>query len=71
MRVSAIQGDTPDLVCWRELGTTAAGVVEQALELNPGLADSGVVIASGTRLILPAVPAPAATPVRTLVQLWD
>lgn len=71
MRVSTIQGDTLDLVCWRELGTTAAGVVEQALELNPGLADTGVVIASGTTVTLPAVPAPAATPVRELVQLWD
>lgn len=71
MKVTTIQGDTLDLVCWRELGTTAAGVVEQALELNPGLADAGVVIASGTALTLPAAPAPAATPFRKLVQLWD
>jgi phage tail protein X len=71
MKATAIQGDTLDLICWRELGTTAAGVVEQALELNPGLADAGVVIPSGTAIALPAAPAPAATPVRTLVQLWD
>ncbi|HYD23835.1 MAG TPA: tail protein X [Croceibacterium sp.] len=71
MRATAIDGDTLDLVCWRELGTTEAGIVEQALELNPGLADAGVTIAAGTALILPDAPAPAATPERELVQLWD
>lgn len=71
MRAQAIDGDTLDLLCWRELGTTEAGVVEQALELNPGLADAGALVAPGTVVTLPEVPAQAATPTRELVQLWD
>ena len=67
---TARQGDTLDLICWRELGTTAGGVVEQALALNPALAEAGPVLAEGAAVILPAVPA-AATPTLETVNLWD
>lgn len=69
MLAKAIQGDTLDLICWRELGATA-NLVEQALDLNPGLADS-VFISAGTLVILPDALPPAATPVLDLVQLWN
>jgi len=65
----ARQGDTLDLICWRELGTTA-GVVEQAFELNRGLAEAGPIIAEGTPVVLPDPPATAAAP-RETVNLWD
>lgn len=70
MIATARQGDTLDLICWRELGTTESGVVEQALELNPGLAAGGPIIAEGTSIVLPE---PAATTVATreTVNLWD
>ena len=65
--VQALQGDTLDQRCQRHLGTTA-GTVEAALAANPGLAALGPVLPLGTRVTLPAAPAPA-TPNR--LKLWD
>jgi len=67
---TARQGDTLDLICWRELGTTSGRVVEQACELNRGLHDAGPVLAEGTPVTLPAPPSPAAA-TRETVNLWD
>lgn len=70
MRVAARQHDTLDALCWRHLGRTA-GAVEQALDLNPGLAALGPVLPIGTVVVLPDTP-PATEPhVQRLVQLWD
>lgn len=70
---TARQGDTLDLICWRELGTTAA-VVEQAYELNRGLAESGPVLPEGATVIMPDPPGQGgfgtAAP-RETVNLWD
>ncbi|BBE51132.1 tail protein [Ferriphaselus amnicola] len=52
MQVIALQGDTLDALCWRHLGTTA-GVTEQALELNPGLAAHGPILPMGLTVTLP------------------
>lgn len=68
MEVIAAQGDTLDVLCYRYLGTTA-GVVEQALELNPGVAALGPILPHGTAVVLPENPPAAGT--RQLVQLWD
>ncbi|MGQ4828216.1 tail protein X, partial [Enterococcus faecalis] len=46
-RTTTLAGDTLDLICWRELGTTTGGVVEQAYALNPGLADQGAALPGG------------------------
>mgnify|MGYP001597351729 CR=1 FL=1 len=69
MRVYARQGDTLDALCWRHLGRTA-GVVEAALEANPGLADLGPMLPHGTAVDLPD-PTSAAPARRALIQLWD
>jgi len=69
MRVAALQGDTLDLICWRELGTTV-DVVEQAYDLNPSLADAGPILAEGTIVTLPGV-LPASTLTRETINLWD
>jgi len=66
---TAIEGDTADLICWREFGRTR-GVTEQVLELNPGLGLLGPVLPRGTQVILPEFDAAAAEPV-DLVQLWS
>jgi len=66
--VRAQQGDTVDAICWRHYGRTA-GVVEQGLEANPGLADLGPVIPNGTLITLPDA-APQAER-RQMVNLWD
>lgn len=67
MRVHALQGDTVDALCWRHYGRTA-GVTEQVLEANPGLADIGPVLPMGHEVELPDQPT---QPVKRRVQLWD
>jgi phage tail protein X len=67
-RAIAMQGDTLDTICWRHYGRTA-GVVEQVLEANPGLADLGPTLPHGTPVNLPAAPAQAEQ--RQMVNLWD
>jgi phage tail protein X len=66
----AQQDDMLDAICWRTLGTTAGGVVEQALDLNPGLSETAL-IAAGTPVLLPDPP--TGDPVSTLdtTNLWD
>lgn len=65
----AQEGDTIDLICWRELGRTRA-VTEQVLALNPGLAALGPRLPAGTTVILPEL-AEAAPAVLETVKLWD
>ncbi|MGS0744010.1 tail protein X [Glaciimonas sp. GG7] len=69
MLVRARQHDTLDLLCWRHLGATA-NVVEAALELNPGLADLGPIIAHGRLIRLPALAASPTNSTQT-IHLWD
>lgn len=64
----AQQGDTVDAICWRHYGRTA-GVVEQVLDANPGLADLGPVLPNGTLINLPSA-APQAEQ-NQMVNLWD
>lgn len=68
MIVTALQGDTVDLICQRHLRRTA-GITETVLDSNPGLAALGPVLPMGTPLILPD-DAPVAAP-SDLLQLWD
>lgn len=67
MKVFALQGETLDALCFRVLGQTA-GVVEQTLELNPGLAVHGAVLPHGTPVELPDVTEPQHKP---MIQLWN
>lgn len=67
MRVHARQGETLDAVCQRYLGRTA-GVTEQVLALNTGLAALGALLPLGTAITLPDLPTQALPP---QVQLWD
>jgi phage tail protein X len=70
MRVHAMQGDTLDLLCWRYLGSTK-GLVEQSLNLNPGLAGLGLVLPHGTAVDLPEVTSTTTAAITPTVQLWD
>lgn len=70
MRVYAQQGDTVDLLCWRHLGSTT-GLVEKTLELNPGLAQLGLVLPHGTAVDLPEVSSTTNAAALATVQLWD
>jgi len=46
------EGDTVDLIAWRERGQTA-GMTEAILDLNPGLASRGPVLPIGLKIELP------------------
>lgn len=67
-RVRTHQGETLDALCYRVLGTTGR-VTEQALEMNPGLAELGPILPHGTLVELPDAP-PTVAVVDT-VQLWS
>ena len=68
--VYARQGDTVDALIWRELGATA-GLVEQVLAHNRGLASLGPVLPTGTRVEIPERENAASTPILPTLQLWD
>lgn len=63
----AKQGDTVDLICYRHYGYTKA-VTEAVYAANPGLAELGPVLPSGTLVRLPER---AEESTRATVKLWD
>ncbi len=67
MQIRSIQGDTVDRICQRVYGRTA-GVTEQVLIANPGLADRGPILPMGTLITLPEQAPQAESP---MLQLWD
>lgn len=67
MKVIARQGESLDALCFRVMGKTA-GVVEKVLELNPGLADKGVILPHGTTVELPNETLVTNEPI---IQLWN
>jgi phage tail protein X len=67
---TTLQGDTIDLLCWRELGTTSGGVVEQTMALNQNLSDNGPILPPLTDVVLPVLTAATPAPIETK-NLWD
>ncbi|RVU03935.1 phage tail protein [Novosphingobium umbonatum] len=68
---TALDGETVDEICWRMLGATA-GVTEQVLALNAGLAAAGPRLPAGTQVTLPdTASAATATATIDIVQLWN
>jgi phage tail protein X len=67
-----VQGEnlTLDLILWRKHGKIGQDLVEQALELNPGLAALGPVLPLGTKVTLPDRPASAQRKARPVVSLF-
>lgn len=65
--IRTIEGDTADKICWRYFGRTT-GVTEQLLQNNPGLAQMGPIIPTGTEIWLPEAVTP---PTKQQIQLWD
>jgi phage tail protein X len=66
--IRARQGDTVDVAIWRERGRDAADIAA-VLAANPGLADLGPVLPTGTAIIVPAAPAERAT--LPTINLWS
>lgn len=66
--LKARQGDTLDLLIWREAGL-GANDLGRILAANPAIADHGAILPLGTAVTIPAAAsAPRQVP---LVQLWD
>lgn len=61
---------TVDLLVWRALGRQDQQLVEQTLELNPGLASAGVFLPIGTVVVLPELE-PVRARLRETVKLWS
>jgi phage tail protein X len=59
-----------DLLLWRRYHREIPGLLEQTLDMNPGLADYGAFIPSGTKVVLPVAQPTAQTRLK-LVKLWD
>jgi phage tail protein X len=64
------EGVSVDLVIWQTYRRPMSGLLEQTLEINPGLAGLGPILPVGTRFGLPIVRLPVA-PVREVVHLWS
>lgn len=62
------EGDTADLIAWKQYGTQAGRIVEQLLEVNPGLADRGPVLPAGLVINLPDIKPATDT---AGIRLWD
>lgn len=65
------EGLTLDQLVWRKYRRPIPGLVEQVLELNPGVAQLGPMLPVGTAVRLPILQAKSETPARDLIQLWD
>jgi phage tail protein X len=64
-------GMTASLIVWRRFRRAMPGVVERLYELNPGLADAGVILPIGAVIKLP-IPAGGTNPADvTPVRLWS
>ncbi|WP_186262429.1 tail protein X [Burkholderia gladioli] len=68
MKLTALQGDTLDALCWRHYGSTA-GTVEAVLDANPGLAELGAILPLGTVIDMPEMNTIEQT--KPLLQLFD
>ncbi len=67
-RYTTKDGDTVDYIAWRHYGRQDGQIVEMLLDANPGLADRGPVLSSGTSIALPEMPTPEQD---NGVRLWD
>ncbi|AEA58853.1 tail protein X [Burkholderia gladioli] len=68
MKVTALQDESLDALCWRYYGSTS-GTVEAVMAANPGIAALGVALPAGTVVEMPAPV--AIDQVRPLLQLFN
>lgn len=68
LRLTALQGDTLDLLIWRDAGLGTADLA-RVMDANPGIADFGPILPAGTTVIIPSKD--RAPKQRPILQLWD
>lgn len=64
------EGISLDLLLWRRYGVRGQSLVEEALDLSPGLAALGPLLPLGTMVTVPDLPPAPATPVRRIVSMF-
>ncbi|MCT8999226.1 tail protein X [Chelativorans intermedius] len=62
---------TLDLLLWRRFRRQIPGIVERTLKMNPGLADLGIFLPLGTKVIVPIDQPDSEPKERPTVRLWD
>ncbi len=67
MQYLTSDGDTADLIAWRQYQSRDGRVTERLLEANPGLADLGPILPAGVSVFLPVIETPAKS---EGVRLW-
>lgn len=68
-KISTVQGDTVDLICWKHYGQSS-GMVEQVLNANPHLAGLDPILPIGTEIDLPEI-SNNQQDSKATIQLWD
>ena len=63
------EGISVDLLIWRKYKRPMPGLLEQVLDINPGLAALGPILPIGTVVKLPTVKPPPVTEL-AVVRLW-
>lgn len=61
---------TLDLLLWRRFGIAGMALVEEAMNLNPGIAGLGAILPVGTVVTFPAAPVARAAPARRVLSLF-
>lgn len=64
------EGISLDLLLWRRYGVRGQALVEQTLDLNPGLAALGTILPLGAIVTIPDLPPPASAPAVKVVSLF-
>lgn len=60
-----------DLLLWRRFKRHHEGLVERVLDINPGLADLGMVLPLGTVVVIPLDEPQKSAETTKVVRLWD
>lgn len=68
--LTAKAGDKLDLMLWREMNLGPEHLT-RVMDANPGLAELGVILPLGTKVLVPATADTPVTPTRILTQLWS
>lgn len=64
------EGQPLDLILFRRFGLEYPGLVEATLDANRGLADGGLFLPVGTRIVVPLPAPPERQEPRRVVRLW-
>lgn len=63
----AKDGDMLDAIAWKYYGGAQSPATEYVLAANQGIADMGLKLSAGTRVILPDLPTPDA---KKIIKIW-